>query len=143
MRLALMLLLVAPAARAECTSIPQCLSQLKIPHADALTMAKIGAVMAPAVIGIGAFVTAAIEQARPKAAPEGVVVVEDENGQPRAALELVPAARDKYYNPNPPHELPKPSGAFRFNDTATNVALAVGGAAVIAGIIAGIAKGHH
>jgi hypothetical protein len=143
MRFALMLLLVAPAARAECTSIPQCLSQLRIPHTDAVTLAKIGAVMAPAVIGIGAFITAAAEKARPKQEPEGVVVVPDENGQPRAALELVPATHDKYYNPNPPHELPKPSGAFRFNDTATNVALAVGGAAVIGGIIAGIVKGKH
>jgi hypothetical protein len=143
MRLALILLLAAPAARAECTSIPQCLSQLKIPHADAVTLAKIGAVMAPAVLGVGAFFTAAMEKARPKEAPEGVVIVEDEAGQPRAALELVPAARDKYYNPNPPQERPKPSGAFRFNDTATNVALAVGGAAVITGIIAGIAKGKH
>ena len=143
MRLALMLLLAAPAARAECTSISQCLSQLQFPHPDAVTLAKIGAVMAPAVIGVGAFVTAALEKARPKEAPEGVVIVEDEEGQPRAALELVPQTRDKYYDPNPHTERPKPSGAFRFNDTATNVALAVGGAAVIAGIIAGIVKGHH
>src|SRR4051812_133836 len=134
MRIALMLLLLAPSARAQCTSIPQCLSQVKWPHTDAVTLAKIGAVLAPAVIGIGAFVTAAAEQARPKEAPPGVVVVPDEDGRPRLALQLVPAPRDKYYHPNPPRERPRPSGAFQFNDTATNVALAVGGAAVIAGI---------
>jgi hypothetical protein len=141
MRVALLLCLLPLPLRAapSCASVPECLARVKLPHLDAVTLAEVGAVVAPVVIGVGALVTAAVERARPKADPEGVVIVEDQEGQPRAALELVPTPRDRYYNENPP-EPAKPSGAFRFNDTATNVVLVAGGAALLGGIIAGIAK---
>jgi hypothetical protein len=141
--LAVMLALAPASVRAapSCGSAPECIARLGLPHLNWEAAAVLGAIAAPAVLAT-AVLTAAGENAKEKALPEGVVVTTDENGEPRASLELVPTTRDRYYNENPP-EPQKPSGAFRFNDTATNVALAVGGAALLTGIIVGIVKGNH
>jgi hypothetical protein len=133
MRLVLVLLFAGGTARADCTSVPQCLSRFT--HQSAGTIAKIGAVMAPIVLGVGAALTLARQTSQPREAPAGVSVTPEG----RLTLDLVPVPQDRYYNAHPPVEKPRHDGVFRFNDTATNVALAVGGVAVIGSIIAGIA----
>lgn len=61
--------------------------------------------------------------------------------QPPATLALVPEPPDPYRaRAGEPERAAPPSAAFRFNDSATNVATAVAGAAVLGAIIATIAK---
>jgi hypothetical protein len=141
--LALALMLLPASAHAACGSIPECLMRLRFPHADAVTVAKAGAVVGAAVIGVGGLVTAAMQKAHPKEAPNGVVVTHDESGRAHANLQLVPAPHDKYYNANGPDRPKPPSGAFKFNDTAANVMIGVGGAAVLGSIIAGIVQSER
>jgi hypothetical protein len=122
----------------QCRSIPECLSMLGPGHVDWRVAAVAGAIATPVVVA-GAVVTAAAMREQP-AEPRGVV--RDPN-QPRPTLSLVPPADPKFpHNPPPrPQETPPPPpAAFRFNDVAANVAIAVGGAAILAGIIAGIVK---
>jgi hypothetical protein len=138
MRTALILtasLLAAPVgARAECHSAPECLAQLRLPRIGWQAAAVMGAVAAPVVL-LGAVVSAASGQ-REKPAPVGVVT-RTEGGRPKASLALVPPMPDPYAHAASGNT--RPSGAFKFNDVGTNVALAVGGAAILTSIIAGIA----
>lgn len=134
--------LAAPASAApNCSSLPECLARAGLGGRllDEHSYAVLGALASPVVV-LGAFVTAAVHAHEVKP-PVGVVVTPDEHRRPRASLALVPST----FEPAPPLDAkqPKPhnDGAFKFNDKATNVALAVGGAAVLGGIIAGIVGG--
>jgi hypothetical protein len=74
-----------------------------------------------------------------------LLVPDAAGGKPHLSLTLIPTPP-----PVPPQNDPSavrdetviPSGYFRFNDTATNAMLAVGGAAVIGSMIAALLK-HH
>ncbi len=62
----------------------------------------------------------------------------------RPTLALMPTPPDPYRVPSGrPETRAKPSGAFQFNETATNVATAVAGAAVLGAMIATVAKSAH
>jgi hypothetical protein len=143
-------LLLAPASAyaggLQCKSVPECLASVGMGHLDAKTAAILGAAASPVVIA-GAFMTAAVEQSRAKEGPRGVVVTDGDDGRPRVQLKLIPSADDTSYGAPAPADSKRqpPSGAFKFNDTATNVALAVGGAAVVTSVIMGIVQSakHH
>jgi hypothetical protein len=95
--------------------------QVKGPEA-----AILAAIAAPVLV-VGAAVTAIRELNKPT----------DE----RVSLDLIPPAQDRYrIDPKRERSPQPPSAAFRFNETATNVALVATGAAVTAAMISGIVK---
>jgi hypothetical protein len=70
--------------------------------------------------------------------PDGTVT----NPNQRPSLTLVPVAADRYRDSGngPRRATPARNPAFEFNETATNVATAIAGAAVLGAIIATVAK---
>jgi hypothetical protein len=130
-------------ARADCSSIPECLLRLNTPRLDPKIIAIVGA-GAAAVVAAGALVAATrFQLERPM--PSGVITSYDPLGRTHFELPLVPSAPPVATAPPPRlfgHETPPPSGVFRFNDLATNIVLVAGGAAILGSIIASFAK-HH
>ncbi len=112
--------------------------------------AILGAIAAPVILA-GAAVTVASELGRrtEERAPDGTVTPATANGQKaRPSLVLVPQPPDPYREPagGKKETRARPSGAFQFNETATNVATAVTGAMVVGAIIADIvheSSSHH
>jgi hypothetical protein len=132
--LALILVAAPAAARAGdpigCIVGPSDLNRCSV---SGETAGILAAILAPAIVG-GAAVTVAHELARHT----------DERVVP-AKLTLVPEPPDPYRAPpatagQAKESRPKPSGAFRFNETATNVATAVTGAMVVGAIVSEIVK---
>ena len=137
--------LVTPRVRADCHSVPECMLNLGVGKLDS----KVTTIVA-ATAFTGLAVAGAAVQARhmyDREMPDGVVVVSDNKGKQHLELVLIPVP--------PPVQLTLPDsevdrresrgrtdGMFRFNDTATNVALAAGGAAILGSIIAEFAKKH-
>ena len=111
--------------------------------------AILGAIAAPVILA-GAAVTVATELGRrtEERAPDGVAAPPAAGGKhARPNLALVPEPPDPYREPAGKKETRrKPSAAFQFNETATNVATAVTGAMVVGAIIADIvheSSSHH
>lgn len=111
--------------------------------------AILGAIAAPVILA-GAAVSVAGEVGRrtEERAPDGVAAPPAAGGKhARPNLALVPEPPDPYREPAGKKETRrKPSGAFQFNETATNVATAVTGAMVVGAIIADIvheSSSHH
>ena len=109
--------------------------------------AILGAIAAPVIIA-GAAVTVANELGRrtQERAPDGSAETTKTAGGKHAppSLALVPDPPDPYRAPAGKKETrAKPSAAFQFNETATNVATAVTGAMVVGAIIADIVHETH
>jgi hypothetical protein len=133
-------LLAAPrAAMAQCHSGPECLLRLGVGQLDPKIAAIVGGAAAVA-IAAGATAAAAREANR-KEMPDGVVEELDEQGRRRLVLTLIPTPIP--VTPGGPgggDETRQVPWQLRLNDTATNVALVVGGAAILTSIIVGILK---
>lgn len=98
----------------------------------------------PAAIAFGALATGAtlyqLGQPQERPLPPGTVVVQDPEGRPHLELPLIPAPAPISVE-QPQGDLTiRPTLALRINDTATNIALAVGGAALAASIISSFFK---
>jgi hypothetical protein len=108
--------------------------------------AILGAIAAPVIIA-GAAVTVANELSRRtvERAPDDDAATKTASGKKaRPSLALVPDPPDPYRAPaGKPERRARPSGAFQFNETATNVATAVTGAMVVGAIIADIVHETH
>jgi hypothetical protein len=142
MRRALTFLLVLSSgpvhAQQDCTSAPGCIQRwvgpVKIPTEAVLAA---GVIAAPIILA-GGFVTAVKTASAERGEPAGV------KREPRKPpeLALIPTTPP----PPPPGHVPTPEERakqeqlVRVNDALTNAAIAVGGAAVIGGIIYGIVK---
>jgi hypothetical protein len=98
--------------------------------------ALLGAIAAPVIVA-GAAVTVAHEMT--KRTEEREAAAGTPTGK-KPNLALVPDPPDPYREPagKPEKARTKPSAAFQFNDTATNVATAVTGAMVVGAVIATI-----
>jgi hypothetical protein len=110
------------------------LHRCDITGAPAVGMAGVAA----PILVVGAMVTIAHElnKSQDGELPPGTVT--QPNKKP--SLTYAPAAAaDPYYNRE--HPPAKPSAAFKFNDTATNVVTAVTAAAVVGAVIATVASG--
>ena len=102
--------------------------------------ALLGAIAAPVIVA-GAAVTVAHEMT--KRTEEREAAAGTPTGK-KPNLALVPDPPDPYRAPaGKPEKRTKPSGAFQFNDTATNVATAVTGAMVVGAMIATIVHETH
>jgi hypothetical protein len=138
--LAIALLGTGTAARADCGSAPECLARLGIPRIDPVVAAVAGAVAAPIILFGGAATMLKFAAERP--APTGVVRKPDETGRRRPQLELIPTPKRVGTDPAPYDGTRPMDPALRFNDAATTALIAVGGVAMAASIVAGIAKKH-
>jgi hypothetical protein len=134
-------LVAAPlTARADafmgCLTGPSDLNRCSISGAPAAALA---AIAAPIIVA-GAAVTVAHElRKRTDERLPDARATPHKKGAP--TLALVPEPPDPYRTPaGAPERAAPSSAAFRFNDTATNVATAVAGAAVLGAIIATVAK---
>jgi hypothetical protein len=126
-------------AAAQCANGPECIQRWVGPIRVDPIMALVTGVVAAPIIVAGGFVTAAKMAGADKEIPAGVVP--PAGPKQRATLTLIPT------EPAPPtgrvqspDERAAHEQAVRVNDAITNVALAVGGAAVITGIVYGIVK---
>lgn len=143
MRRALTVLLVLSSghvyAQQDCTSAPGCIQRwvgpVKIPTEAVLAA---GVIAAPIILA-GGFVTAVKTATAERGEPAGVKRDPEQKKKPQLAL--IPT------DPAPPtghvltpEERAKQEELVRINDAITNAAIAVGGAAVIGGIIYGIVK---
>lgn len=133
---AVALVMTVGSARADCTSAPECLARLGLGRIDPKVAAVTGGVAA-SLIAAGAAVSAA-RQEQMKPPPPGVVVLIDPEGKKTTELQLIPTPPPALVSQSERRTLPNP--AVRFNDTLTNVGLAIGGAAVLTGIILGAVK---
>jgi hypothetical protein len=130
-----------PARAQQCTSGPECLQRWIGPIKPNATMALVTGVLAAPVLLAGGLVTTAKLSSEEKAPPSGVTTPPPDQPNGRPELQLIPnqsappAARAET-----PKERARREQMLRFNDTLTNVGIAVGGAAVLSGIIAGIVK---
>lgn len=140
-------LVVAPAAaRADiggCLAGPNDLNRCSVSGTPA---AVLGAVAVPVIIA-GAAVSVAHELARhveERAADETRGASATKKHAP-PSLALVPDPPDPYRARagRPEARRPQPNGAFVFNETATNIAAAVTGAAVVGAVIATIVHDAH
>jgi hypothetical protein len=134
-------LVAAPlTARADafmgCLAGPSDLNRCSISGAPAAALA----IIAAPVIVAGAAVTVAHElRKRTDERQPGDGAAAKKGAPPK--LSLVPEPPDPYRaRAGAPERAAPSSGAFRFNDSATNVATAVAGAAVLGAIIATVAK---
>lgn len=102
--------------------------------------AVLGAIAAPAIF-VGAAVTAARELHKHTVERAAAATGGNAKKSEPEKVALVPAAIDPYRAPAGVPDAPhKPSAAFQFNETATNVATVVTGAAVLGAAIATIVK---
>jgi hypothetical protein len=135
-------LVAAPlAARAQavrCLPGPGNINECSVSGGPAALLA---AIAAPALVA-GAAVTVAHELT--KRTEEREAAAGTPSGK-KPNLALVPAPPDPYREPaaGKKEKRTKPSGAFQFNDTATNVATAVTGAMVVGAVIATIVHEAH
>lgn len=105
--------------------------------------AVLAAIAAPILLA-GAAVSVAheLDKRTNERLPDGTTPASGKRAQP--SLTLVPEPPDPYRASTGYAELPrKPNAAFQFNDTATNVATVVAGAAVVGAMVATIVKGAH
>ena len=131
-------------ARADCHSVPECLLNLGVGRLDPKLAAIAGAAAFSGLAIAGAAVRA--HHMYDREMPDGVVVVSDDKGKQHLELTLIPLPApvpltlpDSFEDHR---ERAHTDGILRFNDTATNIALAAGGAAILGTIIAGFAKKH-
>jgi hypothetical protein len=129
-------------ARADCGSVPGCLLHLGVGRLDPKLNAIVGATAAAVIAGGLELANAQLRVEPPL--PVGVLVSTDENGREHLELELIPVP--------PPLQLVPTSlpvrdetvrvydGRLRMSDTVANVALAVGGAALLTSIIVGMIR---
>lgn len=140
-------LVAAPAAaRADATGCLAGPSDLNPCAIGGSPAAILGAIAAPVIIA-GAAVTVANELSRRtvERAPDDDAATKTASGQHAPPnLALVPDPPDPYRARAGQKETRgKPSAAFQFNETATNVATAVTGAMVVGAIIADIVHETH
>jgi hypothetical protein len=135
--LALALVAAPSAARADnpagCLIGPSDLDRCSV---SGETAGILAAILAPAMIG-GAAVTIAHElrhHTDERIVPEKLTLIPEPPDPYREPPNAAPKAKETR---------PKPSAAFRFNDTATNVATAVTGAMVVGAIVSEIVKDVH
>jgi hypothetical protein len=134
-------LVAAPlAARAQsvgCLIGPSNINECSVSGGPA---ALLGAIAAPVIVA-GAAVSVAHElnkRTEEREASAGTPTGKKPN------LALVPDPPDPYRAPaGKPEKRTRPSGAFQFNETATNVATAVTGAMVVGAVIATIVHEAH
>lgn len=101
------------------------------------------AIAAPILVAGGAYTAYDTARHRVGEAPiPGAVPVPQPLGKkPKYNLSLTPTASDPYYNAGDAGDRTRrPNGYLRFNDTATNIALGLGAAAIITSVIVGVAK---
>lgn len=148
---ALSLVAAPTAARAdlgECLAGPSDLHRCSVTGTPALALA---AIAAPILVA-GAAVSVAHELHR-RTEERGAATTASSRATPDSAtgkhappsLELVPDPPDPYRAPaGKPETRRQPSGAFQFNETATNAATVGAGAAVVGAIIGTIvSEAHH
>jgi hypothetical protein len=134
---------LARAQKLSCGTPTECMLSGGLPRIPWQAAAALGALAAPIIVagGVG---SAIMYATRPKQLPPGVELVDDGEGGLKPQLALIPAPVDKYYDPNPhlPHRDRRgpPEWQRQMNDIGTTAAIALGGMALLGGIIAGIAK---
>jgi len=142
---ALSLVAAPAAARADiggCFAGPNELNRCSVSGAPA---AIVGAIAAPVLLA-GAAVTVAHElhrrtEERDAAAASGATPASATSKHAPPSLALVPDPPDPYRaRAGKAETRTQPSAAFRFNDTATNVATVVTGAAVVGAVIGTIVQ---
>ncbi len=132
----LALALVAAPAAARADNPVGCLIGPSDCSLSGETAGILAAILAPAMIG-GAAVTIAHELRRhtdERVVPEKLTLVPEPPDPYRAPPNASPTGKETR---------PKPSAAFRFNETATNVAIGVTGAMVVGAIVSEIVKDVH
>ena len=135
---------VPSVAGADCWS-PQCVMSQRLglgrldPH-----IAEIVGASAAAMIAMAATMAELRRQGEEKPLPDGVVEVADDSGKMHKALQLIPTPMGMPETPDGYETLARPDGAFRFNEHAANVAIAIGGAAILTSVVMGLlSNGKH
>jgi hypothetical protein len=139
------LLALPVAAHAECQSAPECLQIWLGPIRANTTFALVtGALAAPVILAGGIATAVQMANAEPTP-PAGVLPIAPVNGtappkKARPKLALIPTDPPPSGRPLTPQERAAHDRAVQINDAITNVGIAIGGAAVVGGIIYGIIK---
>jgi hypothetical protein len=125
----------------QCTNGPECIQRWIRPIPPNPTEALVTAVLAAPVLLAGGVVTVAKLSSEEKAPPAGVKAPPPDQPQRRPELVLIPnQSAPPASRTVSPEERAKQEQLVRINDAITNVGIALGGAAVLAGIITGIVK---
>jgi len=139
--LVLSLASAAPARAQSCTSGPECIQRWVGPIPVNTTAALVTGVIAAPIILAGGAVTAVKMTSEEKPEPAGVIAPSPSKKKRRAELALIPTEpAPPPGRPLTPAERAAHERAVRVNDAMTTAAIAVGGAAVLTGIVYGIAK---
>ena len=121
-----------------CTLGPNNLNRCAVSGAPAAILAAIAAPVL--VAGAAATVAHELHRRTVERQPTGAATPAATKPQRTPKLALVPPPVDRYRAAADDGRRAAPDGAVRFNETATDVGMAVGGAMVLGAIIANVAK---